>query len=245
MRLWRTQNMQESWRENLPQQRLVITVASGIPNLRAFFATNDLKQKLITHKNKHTAQMFYLRKALQQRQVATETVEFIFEERGGTKPQNDSFVAIFTEETWTRLIQPAEDGTPAILTALPNTTARRLRSNEAKEIMTLDGTRKILPNLTFKAIEETEVEDNEDESRIVNLLTSGHPIFMPHRTTGDTEIHAATPLKDILDPKWAGLRIHDLDLQYPEKILMYLYNLQERRQAQRLNIQKNVIIWTD
>jgi len=236
-------NDDESWRENLPQQRLVITVASGIPNLRAFFATNDLKQKLSTHKNKHTAQMFYLRKALQQRQVATETVEFIFEERGGTKPQNDSFVAIFTEETWTRLIQPAEDGTPAILTALPNTTARRLRSNEAKEVMTLDGSRKILPNLTFKAIEETEVEDNEDESRIVNLLTSGHPIFMPHRTTGDTEIHAATPLKDILDPKWAGLRIHDLDLKYPEKILMYLYNLQEKRQAQRLNIQKNVIVW--
>ena len=233
----------ESWKDNLPQQRLVITVVSGISNLRNFFATNDFKQKLSTHLNKHMAQMFYLRKALQQRQVATETVEFIFEERVNSQPQNDTFVAIFTEKLWSRLIQPAEDGTPAILTALPNTTARRLRSNETRDIMTLDGSRKTLPNLTFKAIEETEIEDNEDEPHIASLLISGHPIFMPHRTAGDTEIHAATPLKDIPDPNWAGLRIHDLDLKHPDRILMYLYNLQEKKQAQRLSIQKDVIVW--
>ena len=233
----------ENWKDNIPQQRLVITVVSGISNLRTFFATSDYKQKLNTHRNKHMAQMFYLRKALQQRQVATETMEFIFEERSNTQPQNDTFVAIFTEKLWTRLTQPSEDGKPAVLTALPNTTARRLRSNETRDVMTLDGSRKTLPNLTFTAIEETEIEDNEDEPYIVSLLISGHPIFMPQRTAGDTEIHAATPLKDIPDPNWAGLRIHNLDLKHPDRILIYLYNLQEKKQAQRLSIQKDVIVW--
>jgi hypothetical protein len=187
--------------------------------------------------------MFYLCKALQQRQVVTETMDFIFEDRDNTQPQNDTFVVIFTEKLWTRLTQASEDGTPTVLTTLPNTTVRRLRNNKTRDVMTLDGSRKTLTSLTFKAIKETEIEDNEDEPYIVSLLISGHPIFMPQRTTGDTERHTATPLKDIPDPNWAGLRIHNLDLKHPDRILIYLYNLQEKKQAQRLSNQKDVIVW--
>ncbi len=68
-------NDDETWKENIQQQRLVITVVSGITNFRSFFATNDFKPKISSHQNKHTAQMFYLRKTLTQRLVETETVE--------------------------------------------------------------------------------------------------------------------------------------------------------------------------
>ena len=233
----------ETWRENIPQQRLVITVVTGITNFHAFFAMNEFKQRISTHQNKHTAQMFHLRKALQKRQVETETVEFIFEERRTSQPQNDTFIAVFTEQLWTRLIQPSAEGIPAILTPIPNTMARKLRSTDIKDVLTLDGSLKSLPGLTLKAVEEIEMEDDEDEPTILSLLSSGHPIFMPQCTDGGEEIHAGTALKDITDPKWAALRIHNLDLKHPDKILTYLHSLQERKRAQRLSVQRDVIVW--
>ena len=236
-------NDDETWRENIQQQRLVITVVSGITNFRSFFATNDFKPKISSHQNKHTAQMFCLRKALTQRLVETETVELIFEERRTSQPQNDTFVAVLTEKIWTNLIQQSPEGNPAILTPMPNTMARKLRNTEARDVLTIDGNLKILPGLIFKAVEETEVEDDEDEPNIQKLLNSGHAIFMPRLTDKGEEIHAGTTLKDITDPNWQALRIHSLDLKHPERILTYLHNLQERKRAQRLAIQKDVIIW--
>jgi hypothetical protein len=101
----KTLDNDETWRGNIPQQRLVITVVSGITNFLSFFATNDFKPKISSHQNKHTSQMFCLRKALTQRLVGTETVELIFEERRTSQPQNDTFVAVLTEKIWTNLIQ--------------------------------------------------------------------------------------------------------------------------------------------
>ena len=187
--------------------------------------------------------MFHLRKALTQRLVETETVELIFEERRTAQPQNDTFVAILTEKIWTNLIQQSAEGNPDILTSMPNTMARKLRNTETRDVLTLDGSLKILPGLIFKAVEETEVEDDEDEPNIQKLLISGHAIFMPRLTDKGDEVHAGTTLKDITDPNWQALRIHSLDLKHPERILIYLHNLQERKRAQRLSIQKDVIIW--
>jgi hypothetical protein len=126
---------------------------------------------------------------------------------------------------------------------LPNTMVRKLRSNETRDVMSLDGSLKTLTDLTFKSVEETELEDDEDESSILNLLSSGHVIFMSQLTTGGAEIHVGTSLKDIPDPSWASIRIHSLDLKHPDRILRYLHNLQERKRAQLLSIQKDVIVW--
>jgi len=144
--------------------------------------------------------MFCLRKALTQRLVETETVELIFEERRTSQPQNDTFVAVLTEKIWTNLIQQSPEGNPAILTPMPNTMARKLRNTEARDVLTIDGNLKILPGLIFKAVEETEVEDDEDEPNIQKLLNSGHAIFMPRLTDKGEEIHVGTALKDITDP---------------------------------------------
>ncbi len=193
-------NDDETWRENIKQQRLVITVVSGITNFLSFFATNDFKPKISTHQNKHTAQMFHLRKSLNHRLVETETVEFIFEEWRTSQPQNDTFVAVLTEKTWTNLIQQSAEGNPAILTPMPNTMARKLRNTETRDVLTLDGNLRILPGLIFKVVEETEIEDDEDEPNIQKLLNSGHVIFMTRLTDKGDEIHAGTTLKDITDP---------------------------------------------
>ena len=109
---------------------------------------------------------------------------------------------------------------------MPNTMARKLRNTEARDVLTIDGNLKILPGLIFKAVEETEVEDDEDEPNIQKLLNSGHAIFMPRLTDKGEEIHVGTALKDITDPNWQALRIHSLDLKHPERILTYLHNLQ-------------------
>jgi hypothetical protein len=120
---------------------------------------------------------------------------------------------------------------------------RKLHNTETRDVLTLDGSLKILSEFIFKTVEETEVEDDEDEPNIQKLLNSGHTIFMPRLTDKGDEIHAGTTLKDITDPNWQELRIHGLDLRHPERILIYLHNLQERKRAQRLVIQKDVIIW--
>jgi hypothetical protein len=236
-------NDDDTWQELIPPQRLVITVVSGIPNFRNFFATDAFKPTISTHPNKHSAQMFCIRQALQQRSVETETVEFIHEERTKSQPPSDTFIAIFTEKSWTNLIQKQGADRPTILTAIPNTMAKRLCSTEIRDVKVIDGSLKVLPGLTFKAIEEIEVEGDNDEGTLQNLLSEGHVILIPQFSATGTEIDVNTPAAEIPNPGWRALGVHNLAVKHPEKILQHLHHLREKKRAQCLTTQKEVIIW--
>jgi len=170
-------------------------------------------------------------------------VEFIFEERTRSQPQSDTFIAIFTEKSWTNLIQKQGEDLPAILTAIPHTMAKRLCSSEMRDVRVIDGSLKVLPGLTFKTVEQIEVEGDDDECVHQDLLSEGHVVLLPQFTSERTEIKVNTPMEDIPNPGWLALGVHNLAVKHPEKILQHLYNLREKKRAQCLTTQKEVIVW--